>query len=59
MPTTNADYWREKIARNVKRYSSQINELTTSGWKALTLWECELRDQVGIAQRLKTFIDIG
>ncbi len=57
MPATNADYWKEKIARNVERYSCQVNELTALGWTVLTLWECKLKDENTIVGRLKAFLD--
>lgn len=57
MPRTNARYWKAKIARNIDRYSSQINELTDTGWAVLTLWECELRNENTLTWRLKTFLD--
>ena len=56
MPATNASYWKAKIARNRERYSGQVKELTMSGWTALTLWECELRDRIELARRLNIFL---
>lgn len=56
LPKTNADYWQTKIARNVERYSEQLEELAAAGWTALTLWECEVSDVDAIAQRLRAFL---
>ena len=57
MPTTNADYWQAKIARNIERYSGQLERLTIIGWTAFSLWECELKDEDALACRLKLFLD--
>jgi DNA mismatch endonuclease (patch repair protein) len=41
----NADYWIPKIARNRERDTRITQELTTSGWHVLRLWESDiLRD---------------
>lgn len=56
LPKTNAEYWRAKILSNVERHANQLSELTTSGWEALTLWECELGNDESIRQRLNAFL---
>ena len=56
VPATNTDYWRTKIARNVERYARQIDALAAEGWKALTLWECELKDEDVLSKRLRKFL---
>ena len=57
LPKTNIEYWRAKIARNVERHSDQLDELTVTGWKGLTLWECELADEDAAARRVSVFLD--
>lgn len=57
VPATNTAYWQAKIARNVDRHARQLDALITKGWAALTLWECELRDQDVLIERLKKFLD--
>ncbi len=57
LPKANAEYWQAKIARNVERYSGQLDELTAAGWTGLTLWECELADEDAVARRVSTFLD--
>ena len=56
LPKTNAEYWKAKILRNVKRHAIQLNELATADWEALTLWECELSNDESIGQRLNAFL---
>lgn len=45
-PSTNADYWRKKIDRNVERDKTNTILLQKQGWKVLTIWECELKKKV-------------
>ena len=45
-PSSNQDYWRPKILRNVERDNQSRKELETLGWKVITVWECELKKNV-------------
>lgn len=56
MPKTNADYWRAKIARNVARDARARSALDSLGWETLTIWECELKKDTRLAERLKSFL---
>lgn len=42
-PKQNADYWREKIARNKARDKSNATALKKLGWRVVTVWECEIK----------------
>ncbi len=42
MPSSNADYWRKKIARNVERDGERSAALERLGWRVEVVWECEL-----------------
>jgi DNA mismatch endonuclease (patch repair protein) len=43
-PKTNAAYWREKIAGNVKRDAKVRAALRRMGWRVKISWECDLQD---------------
>lgn len=43
-PKTNVAYWRAKIAGNRARDQKTLADLKRICWRALVLWECELRD---------------
>ncbi len=51
-PKTNAAYWREKIARNVKRDKSKIAALRRLGWRVKISWECDLKDAGRAANKI-------
>jgi DNA mismatch endonuclease (patch repair protein) len=57
VPINNRDYWTVKIARNKARDARHLVALAASGWQALTLWECELRDQ-HLQERIKAFLTL-
>ena len=45
-PSSNQDYWRPKILRNVERDQKNTGELKALGWNVITVWECELKRAV-------------
>ena len=55
-PKQNADYWRNKIGRNVQRDAANLKTLEAQGWQALVIWECEMKDREALADRLKAFL---
>jgi DNA mismatch endonuclease, patch repair protein len=56
MPKANADYWRAKIDRNRARDEKHRARLSEMGWRALTVWECELKDAAALERRLRDFL---
>ena len=51
-PKTNAAYWRAKIARNRARDLKTLAAYAAMGWRALVIYECELKDKAGLSARL-------
>lgn len=41
-PATNQAYWIPKLARNVERDAAVRKSLEESGWRVLTIWECQI-----------------
>ncbi len=56
VPKTNTDYWLAKIGRNRARDVAAVTALTAIGWSSLTIWECELKDQITVSARLADFL---
>ena len=52
MPKANADYWRAKIARNRARDQRTLAAYEAMGWRALVIYECELKEKAPLAARL-------
>jgi DNA mismatch endonuclease, patch repair protein len=53
MPKANSDYWRAKIAGNRARDEKTIAALFAIGWRALVIFECELKDSPRLKSRLE------
>lgn len=41
-PSTNVEFWQEKIKRNVDRDDKNESTLRQLGWNVIVLWECEI-----------------
>ncbi|MFE9684258.1 very short patch repair endonuclease [Streptomyces sp. NPDC006285] len=47
-PKANAEWWREKLDRNMTRDSETTRHLTASGWTVLRFWEHEAPGDVAV-----------
>jgi DNA mismatch endonuclease (patch repair protein) len=57
-PKANADYWIGKIGRNRARDADVQRRLAEAGWRALVVWECELKDEARLAERLAAELQV-
>lgn len=55
-PKSNQEYWRKKIKANRSRDRRVKRELIKQGWAVLELWECEVRKEIGLAEKLEAFM---
>lgn len=56
VPTSQPDYWPEKLARNKERDRRNLDELRRLGWSVEVVWECETKDQAALERRLRPFL---
>lgn len=42
IPSTRSDFWRAKFDANQRRDARNVRALRATGWRVLTIWECEL-----------------
>lgn len=43
LPSTNVDFWKTKITRNIARDYVNNVDLELAGWRVIRLWECEVK----------------
>lgn len=53
LPQTRRAFWETKIAGNRARDARVTAELESLGWRALVVWQCELRDIAAVEARLR------
>ncbi|HUT29110.1 MAG TPA: DNA mismatch endonuclease Vsr [Sedimentisphaerales bacterium] len=56
VPKTNKTFWKSKRQGNVARDKRNLRQLRKAGWKVLTVWECQTRNQEKLAKKLKSFL---
>jgi DNA mismatch endonuclease (patch repair protein) len=56
-PSTNAEFWNKKIDSNIVRDKKNIQSLENLGWKTLTLWTCEIKNQDLSKHKLISFME--
>lgn len=44
-PTSNTEYWEQKLTRNTSRDKATYKALEAAGWRVLLIWECEINDK--------------
>lgn len=44
VPKTRSDFWREKFRRNKARDEKVARALHSAGWKVVTIWECQAKE---------------
>lgn len=57
LPKTRVDFWRSKIEKNRARDRANLVLLVDSGWKVLTVWQCELKTIEALTNKLYDFIE--
>jgi DNA mismatch endonuclease (patch repair protein) len=57
VPKTRREWWLSKINETRRRDERNIHELEREGWNVITVWECELRNDLkGKVQQLNELI---
>lgn len=57
-PKTNREYWTAKIARNTARDERHRMSLEALGWRAVSIWECEVRDKAALPDLIRTRLQL-
>ena len=55
-PKSRVAFWTAKFERNVARDRIVQRELRAAGWRALVVWECELRSPDKVRRKLERFL---
>lgn len=56
LPKSKTKYWGPKIDVNRERDEQNMQELKNLGWKALVIWQCELKNIEALKARLVSFL---
>ena len=56
LTTSNLDYWKLKIEKNIERDRKKNEELEMQGWNVIVVWQCEVKTLKNRHQRLFTLV---
>lgn len=56
IPETRRDFWIKKITSAKERDRKAEAALTATGWRVLTLWQCELKNTAALEEHLRAFL---
>lgn len=58
-PKSNVEYWSRKIKLNKERDKGNLKKIREIGWRAIVIWECEIKDHNKLKIKLKNFLNNG
>ena len=58
VPKANRDYWLGKVGRNRARDLASQTALEAAGWRVETIWECEMKDEAALRERLAAMLQV-
>lgn len=53
LPKSRVEFWTKKLEGNIARDRRDVCALEKLGWRVLVLWECELKDEGELRDRLR------
>lgn len=56
LPSSNLEYWKPKLEKNVLRDIRNKAMLESLGWQVITIWECELQHIDTVIQKILTMM---
>lgn len=57
LPKSRLDFWLPKLDANRVRDDRDEKALENLGWRVLTVWECELKDEERACDVIRSFLD--
>ena len=56
-PKTRVDFWERKFSATVERDRKVVRTLRRDGWRVVIVWECQLRDEGALENKLAKIRD--
>ncbi len=56
-PRSNRSFWEPKLARNKAHDAEVRRELHMIGWREMVIWECQIRRESMLRNRIKRFLE--
>ncbi len=56
LPSTRPEFWGPKIQANRERDRRKIDQLIADGWRAMTIWQCSLKEPEVVLRQIEYFL---
>ena len=56
LPKSRVEFWQPKLDANRIRDERNRYELTRNDWEVLVVWECEIKQESRLRQRIREFL---
>jgi len=56
-PTSNVEFWNDKLDRNIERDRKAVASLEYAGWRVLIVWECDAKIGAALEDMLRTLLN--
>lgn len=53
IPKSNSEFWEKKLLKNIDRDNKNVHDLEKLGWNVTVIWECELKNDKAISNRIE------
>ena len=57
-PSSNKACWGKKLDGNIARDRMNIRILRKQGWRVITIWQCQIKHEKRLLNRIKTFLEM-
>lgn len=57
LPKSRLDFWLPKLSANAERDAKTQARLEESGWRVMTIWECQVRDTEALKRKISEFLE--
>ena len=55
-PSSNQEYWNNKLDQNISRDKRKEGELSKLNWRVVTIWQCEIKDLNILTKKIKRIL---
>jgi DNA mismatch endonuclease (patch repair protein) len=55
-PSTNKNFWNEKLTKNFERDKKNQEKLNQEGWAPLVIWQCQIKEDKRLKEILAEFL---
>lgn len=55
-PTSNVEFWNEKLDKNIERDKRKESELLEADWNILTIWDYEIKDSNTLKDKILKYL---